>query len=180
MKQRRETRSCCSVAQSCPNLHDPMDWNTRLPCPTLSPRVCTLMSIELRHSMSSYSSCPQSFPASGSFPKSQLFTWGGQNIGASASASVLPMNIQHWFPLRSTGLISCSPRDSQESSPTPQLEDINSSASAFFMVHLSHPRMTTGKTIGLIICTFVGKVMSLLFNMLSRFVIAFLQRATIF
>ena len=106
MKQRRETRSCCSVAQSCPNLHDPMDWNTRLPCPTLSPRVCTLMSIELRHSMSSYSSCPQSFPASGSFPKSQLFTWGGQNIGASASASVLPMNIQHWFPLRSTGLIS--------------------------------------------------------------------------
>ena len=106
MKQRRETRSCCSVAQLCPNLHDPMDWNTRLPCPTLSPRVCTLMSIELRHSMSSYSSCPQSFPASGSFPKSQLFTWGGQNIGASASASVLPMNIQHWFPLRSTGLIS--------------------------------------------------------------------------
>ena len=63
-----------------------------------------------------FSSCLQSFPASGSFPKSQLFTSGGQSIGVSASASVLPMNIQDWFPLGWTGWISCSPRDSQESS----------------------------------------------------------------
>ena len=52
-----------------------------------------------------FSSCPQSFPASGSFPVSQLFTWGGQSIGVSASASVLPMNTQDWFPLEWTGWI---------------------------------------------------------------------------
>ena len=56
-------------------------------------------------SVTPFSSCPQSFPASGSFPMSQLFTSGGQSIGASASASVLPMNIQDWFPLELTGLI---------------------------------------------------------------------------
>ncbi|CAI9165106.1 unnamed protein product [Rangifer tarandus platyrhynchus] len=73
-------------------------------------------------------SCPQSFSASGSFPLSQLFASGGQSIEASASASVLPINIQGWFPLGWTGLISCTPRDSQESSPTPQFESISSSA----------------------------------------------------
>ena len=71
---------------------------------------------------------PQSFPASGSFPVSQLFTSGGQTIGASASASVLPMNIQGWFPLGLTVWSPCSPRDSQESSPAPQFKSINSSA----------------------------------------------------
>ena len=76
-----------------------------------------------------FSSCPQSFPAKESFPMNLLFSSGGQSIGASAS--VLPMNIQGWFPLE---LISfriwspCSPRDSQESSPTPQFKSINSSA----------------------------------------------------
>ena len=68
----------------------------------------------------------------------------------------------------------CSPRDSQESSPTSQFKSINSSA--FFMVQLSHSYMTTGKTIALTRWTFVGKMMSVLFNMLSRFVIAFLPR----
>ena len=57
-------------------------------------------------SVTLFSSCLQSFPASGSFPMSQFFTSGGQNIGASASTSVLPMNIQNWFPLGLTGLIS--------------------------------------------------------------------------
>ena len=66
-----------------------------------------------------FSSRLQSFPASGSFQMSQLFTSGGQSIGASASASVLPMNIQDWFPLEWTHWISLTPRDSQESSPTP-------------------------------------------------------------
>ena len=69
----------------------------------------------------------------------------------------------------------CSPRDSQESSPTSQFKSINSSA--FFMVQLSHPYMITGKTIALTRWTFVGKMMSVLFNMLSRFVIAFLPRS---
>ena len=67
--------------------------------------------------------------------------------------------------------------DSQEASPVPQFESVSSSCSAFFMVQLSHWYMTTGKTIALTIQTFVGKVMSLLFNMLSRFVIAFLPRS---
>ena len=70
-------------------------------------------------------SCLQSFPASGSFPMSQFLASGGQNIGASASASVLPMNIQGWFPVGLTGLICCL-RDSQKSSPTPQFENTSS------------------------------------------------------
>ena len=69
-----------------------------------------------------FSFCLQSFPASGTFPMSLLFASGGQSIGASASASVFPMSIQGWFPLGLTGLISLRPRDSQESSPTPQFK----------------------------------------------------------
>ena len=76
-------------------------------------------------------SCPQSLPASGSFPMSQFFAWGGQRIGASASASVLPMNTQDWSPSGWTGWISCSPRDSQESFPKPQFKSINSSELSF-------------------------------------------------
>ena len=72
-----------------------------------------------------------SFPASGSFLRSQLFTSGSQSIGASALASVLPMNIQGRFPLGGTDWISCSPRDSQESSPTLQFKSINSSVLSF-------------------------------------------------
>ena len=110
-----------------------------------------------------------------------LFQWvsssqGGQSIGASASASVFPTNIQGWFPLGLTGLISCSPRDSQESSPEPQFESIHSSVFSL----LYAPTLTCvhdyWKELALTIQTFVSKVMSLLFNMLSRFVIAFLSR----
>ena len=71
----------------------------------------------------------------------------------------------------------CSPRDSQESSPIPQFKSINLWRSAFFTVQLSHPYMTTGKTIALTRWTFVGKVISVLFNMLSRLVITFLPRS---
>ena len=85
--------------------------HTRLACPSLSPRVCSNscpLSLWCHPTISSsvipFSSCLQSFRASGSFPMSQLFTSGGQSIGASAS--ILPMNIQEWFPLRLTGLIS--------------------------------------------------------------------------
>ena len=74
-----------------------------------------------------FSSCLQSFPTSVFFPRSQFFASGGQSIGVSALASVLPMNIQDWFILGLTGLIPCSPRDSQESSPTPQFKSISSS-----------------------------------------------------
>ena len=76
--------------------------------------------------------CLQSVPASGSFPMSQCFTSGGQRIGASSSASALPINIQDWFPWGLTGLISLQSKGlSQESSPTPQLESINSLAFSF-------------------------------------------------
>ena len=74
---------------------------------------------------------PQSLPASGSFSMSQLFSWGGQSIGVSASASVLPMNTQDWSPLGWTGCISCNPRNSQEFSTTPQFKSINSSVLSF-------------------------------------------------
>ena len=76
-------------------------------------------------------SCLQSFPASGYFPSSQFFASGGQSIGVSASASVLPMHIQDWFPLGWTDWISLHSKDSQEPSPTPQLKTINSSALSF-------------------------------------------------
>ena len=107
---------------------------------------------------------------------SQLFTSGGQSIGVSASASVLPMNTQDWFPLGLTGWISL-----QSKGLSRVLQHYSSKASilwhsAFFIVQLSHPYLTTGKTIALTRWTFVGKVMSLLFNMLSRLVITFLPR----
>ena len=87
--------------------------HARLPSPSLSPRVCSdsgPLSWWCHPTISSFavpfSSCPQSFPASGSFPRSQLFASGGESTGASASASVFPMNIQGWFPLGLNGLIS--------------------------------------------------------------------------
>ena len=78
-----------------------------------------------------FSSCPQSLPASESFPTSQLFAWGSQSTGGSALASFLPKNTQDWSPLEWTGWISLSPRDSQEPSPTPQFKSINSSVLSF-------------------------------------------------
>ena len=107
------------------------------------------------------------------FTMSQFFASGGQSIEASASASVLPMNIQDWFPLGLTGLVSWSPRDSQFKSSV-QFKSISSLVSAFFMIQLLYPYMTIGKTIVLTRWTFVGKVISLLFNMLSRLVKSFL------
>ena len=109
---------------------------------------------------------------------SQFFTSGGQNIGASASASTLSMNIQGRFPnlglpelisLQSTGLSKSLLQ--HHSSKASILQHLT-----FFIVQLSHPNMTTGKNIALTIQTSVGKVMSLLFNTLSRLVIAFLPR----
>ena len=104
--------------------------HTKPPCPSPTPGVhpnpCPLSQwchSTISSSVVPLSSCPQSFPASGSFQMSQLFTSGSQSIGASASTSVLPMNTQDWSP--------CSPRDSQESSPTPQFKSINSSALSF-------------------------------------------------
>ena len=117
----------------------------------------------------------QFFPASQSFPKSQLFAIGGQNI--ETSASVLSMNIQDRFPLDWLIRTPCCLRDSLKSllSPEPQFKRILPHL-AFFMVQLSHPYRITGKNISLTVWTFVGKVMFLLFSMLSMFVIAFLSK----
>ena len=103
----------------------------------------------------------------------QLFTSGGQSFGVSASALVLPMNIQDWFPLGWTPV---------QGTLKSLLQHHSSKASIlrhsdFFIVPLSHPYMTTRKTIALTRQPFVGKVMSLLFNMLSRLVITFLPRS---
>ena len=108
---------------------------------------------------------------------SQFFESGGQSIGTSGSTLVLPMNIQNWFPLGWTGWIS-----SQSKRLKSFLQHHGSKASilwcsAFFIVQLSHPYITTGKAIALTRWTFVGKVMSLFFNILSRLVIAFLPRS---
>ena len=108
--------------------------HARLPCP-LPPCVCS-NSCPLSHwchpitssFVTPFSSCLQSFPASGSLPMSWHFTSGGPSIGDLASASVLPRNIQVWFPLGLTDLIFLLSRDSQESSSAPQLESINSLA----------------------------------------------------
>ena len=104
----------CSVAKSCPTLCDPMDCSTPgFPVLHYLPELAQPHvhwvgdAIQPSHSLSSPQlSCPQSFPASGSFPMSRLFASGGQSIGTSASASVFLMNSLRWFPLELTGLIS--------------------------------------------------------------------------
>ena len=113
--------------------HEPQ--HARPPCPSPTPRVHSNSRPSSRwchpaisSSVVLFSSCPQSLPASESFPMSQLFAWGGQSTGVSALASVLPMNTQDWFHLDELVGSPCSPRDSQESSPTPQFKCINSSA----------------------------------------------------
>jgi len=157
--------------------------HARLPCLPMSPGVCSNSCPlsqwcyqTISSSAAHFSFGFESFLALGSLPVSQLFASDGQSIGASTSASVLPMINQTWSPLGLAGLMigsPCSPRDSQESCPTPQFKSINSSA-----LSLPYdPYMTTGKTIALTIGTFVGKVMSLLLNMLPRLVIVFLPRS---
>ena len=162
--------------------------------------VCGAISIS---SSASAPFCLQSFPASESFPMNQLFHQVAEALEVQLQhqssqwifslfkwvrsvcqvAKVLEFQLQHqsfqWI-FRTDFLQDwlvwslCCPRDSQESSPTPQFRSINSWCSAFFMVQLSHPDLTARKTIALTIWTFVSKMMSLLLNTLSKFVIAFL------
>ena len=135
--------------------------HARLSSPSLSPRVCSnsWALSQWRHptissSVAPFTSCSQSFPASGSFPMSQFFALSSQSFGASASASVPPINIQGWFLLRLTGLISLLSKGLSRvlSSTTVQKAPILWH-SAFFTVQLSHPYKTTGKTIALTIWT---------------------------
>ena len=160
--------------------------HANLPCPSPSPRACSNSSPlsqwrrpTISSSVVPFYSCIRSFSASVSFVMSHLLISGGQIIGASASASasVLLMHNQDWFPLGLTDLISLHSKGlssllQHHSSKASVLQ-----CSAFFMVQLSHPYMTTGKTIALTRQTFLGKVMALLLNMLSRLVITFLPRS---
>ena len=155
--------------------------HARPPCPSPTPGVYSNSCPSswschpvVSSSVVPFSSCPQSLPALGSFPRSQLFALGGQSIGVF-SFSISPSN-------EYLGLISFS-MDwldllAVQGTLKSLLQHHNSKASilrcsAFFTVQLSHPYMTIGKTIALTRWTFVGKVMSLLFNMLSRLVITF-------
>ena len=157
--------------------------HVRLPCPSLPPRVCSgscplswWCHSAISSSVAYFSACFQSFPTS--FPVSWLFASGCQIFGASAS--VFPMNIQGWFPLGFTGLISLlSKRPSRVFSNTTVQKHQFFGSQAFFMLQLWHPYMTTWKTIALTMVwrIFVGKEVSVLYNMLSRFVVAFLPRS---
>ena len=124
-----------------------------------------------------FSSRLQSFPASESFQISQFFASGGQSTADSASASALTMNIQDWFPLGWTGWISLLSKGLSESSLTLQFKSINSLVLKFLYSPTLTSYMTTGKTIALTRWNLVGKVMAMLFNKLSRLVIALLPRS---
>ena len=132
--------------------------HARLHSPSLSPRVCSnscLLSWWCYLTIAPFSSCPQSFPASGSFPMSRLFISGGQS-GASPLASVLPINIQRWFPFGLTDLIFLLSKGLLRVFFSTKFQKHQFfSTQAFFMVQLSHPSMTTWKTIALTIlyCT---------------------------
>ena len=137
MEAQAQVQCNCSVISDCLQTHGQQHTQDFLSI-TSSQSLLKLMSIKLvmpsNHLILHHplSSCLQSFPSSGSFPVSQLFASGAQSIGASTSASVLPMSIQDWFPLGLTVWLPCWPRHSQESSPAPQIEDINSLVLSFF------------------------------------------------
>ena len=127
-RQIRSDQISHSVMSDSLQLHETQHTRSPCPSPTSGVHSDSCPSSQWCHpaissSVVPFSSCPQSLPASESFPMSQFFTWGGQSTGVSALASFLPKKSQGLSPAR-----SCSPRDSQESSPTPQFKSINSSA----------------------------------------------------
>ena len=140
--------------------------HSRLSCPSLSPGICSnscplsrWCRPNISFSVTPFSSCPQSFLASGTFPMSQLFASGGQSIGASVSASVLPMNIQDWFPLGLTSLILLQFKWLSRvfSNTTVQKHQFFNTQPSLWSNSHSHPYMKTRKTIALTIQTFVGE-----------------------
>ena len=137
--------------------------HTRLPCPPLSPGVslnsCPLSRwcyLTISSSAACFSFCLWSFPASGAFPVGQFFASGGRSIGASASASVLPMNIQDWLPLGLTRWISLQSKGHSRvfSNTTVQKHQFFSAQPSLWFSS-QHPHIANGKTIALTIWTFV-------------------------
>ena len=130
--------------------------NARLPCPSPTPGVhsnlCPLSQWchpTISFSVIPFSSSLQTFPASGSFPMNWLFASGGQSTGVSASASVLPMNIQDWFPLGLTGLISLQSKGLSRVFSNTTVEKHQFFSTQPSLVQLSIPSLATGKTITL-------------------------------
>ena len=163
-----------SVPQSCPSLQPCGLQHARPPCPSPIPSTCSNSRPSsgwchptISSSVIPSSSWLQPLPASGFFPMSQFFALGGQSAGALASASVLPMKIQDWFPLVWTGWISLLSKGFLRvfSNSTVWKHQLFCTQPSLWSNW--HPYMTTGKTIALNRRTFVGKVMFLLFNMLS-------------
>ena len=134
------------------------------------------VSVTISSSASSFSFCLQFFPTSASFTMSQILTPGGPSIGASASATVLPMNIQEWVPLGLIVLISLLSKGLSRDFSSTTIWKHQIFGTQLYLWSNSSRYMSTGKMIYLTVQTFVNKVMSLLSNMLSWFVIAFLLR----
>ena len=170
--------SACSVVKSRATLRPRGLQHTWLPCPSLSPGVCSdSRPLSRRCHPTISSSVAPSFPALNLSQHWSLFQWVSQSTGASASASVLPMNAQDWFPLQLTGLISLLSKGLSRVFSNSTVEKHQ----FFVLSFLYSPTVTFihdyWKITALTRRTFVGKVMSLLFNMLSWFVIAFLPRS---
>ena len=174
-----------SVSQSCLTLCNTMDYSTPgLPVhwqvSEFTQTHVHWVGDAIQPSLSLSAPSPPAFnlsQQSGSFQMSQLFPSSGQSIGVSASTSVLPKNIHGWFPLGWTGWIFL-----QSKGLSSLLQHHSSKASilqrsGFFIVQISHPYMTIGKTIALTGWTFVGKVMSLFLNMLSSLFTTLLPRS---
>ena len=143
---------CCSVPKSCPTLCDPIYCSMPGSSVFTISQVCSNSRplswwcyLTISSSATLYSSCRRSFPAPGSFSMSWFFTSDGQSAGASASASVLPMNIQSWFPLGLTGLISLHSKGLSSLLRNQNLKTLILLPSTFFMVQLSHLYMITEK-----------------------------------
>ena len=169
---------CCSVVSDSLWPHG-LQHTRLLPCPSPTPRACSNSCPSSRWCHSTISSsviplfhCLQSLPASGSSPTNQFFPYGGQSIGASTSVSVLPMYIQELISYRMDWLDLLAVQGTLKSLQHRSSKVSILQHSAFFIFQFSHPFMTTRKTTALTRQTFVGKVMFLLSNMLSRLVIA--------
>ena len=174
----------CSVVSNSLQCHGLQ--HARPPCPSSTPRVYSdsrplswWCHPTISSSVIPFSCHLQSFSASGSFQMSQFFASGGWSIGVSALTSVLPLNIQDLFPLGWTGWVSllCKGLTRVFSNTTVQKHQFFGAQLSLWSYSHIHTYMTTGKTIALTRWTFVGKVMSLLFNMPSRLVITFLPRS---
>ena len=170
------------------SLQPPGLQHTRLPCPSSFPRACSnscplswWCHPTILFFVIPFPSCLQSFPASESFSMSQLFESGGQSIWVSASTSVLPMNTQDWSPLGWTGWIFLQSKEFSRVFSNTTVQKLQFFGAQLSLESNSHIHTwPLEKTIALTRRIIVNKVMSLLFNMLSRLVITFLPRISVF